>query len=211
MTLSILKLSTVVLCCSIAQAVNAFGAGIAFPISSAMDQVNSAYLELLRPLLSNSLMKNVYANSEVSIDFSTDLYLRNMTANLMAPHVLSTSLAQLEAKNLTVTIASDQRVVSISKSRYLSEGSTVSEATTAATNPPFKCVTFPKEYSPFSFCSGVVDYPFVLWNNVTMQDLEAIARAGTTFLNPFLGSPCLSDIKKLICANVYLECVPNGK
>ena len=60
------------------------------------------------------------------------------------------------------------------------------------------------------FSSGVVDYKFLLSSSQTLSDLDQSARQAAAGLVPFMRATCLSDVKRLICANVYLECAPNG-
>lgn len=74
----------------------------------------------------------------------------------------------------------------------------------------FTCVPFPTTYTPLSFCSGVVDYSFLLASGETEDTLEQAARNAALYMNPFLDTGCLSDYKRLICASVYLRCVDNG-
>lgn len=68
------------------------------------------------------------------------------------------------------------------------------------------CASLPSSYSPFMFCSGVVDYPFFLMFNESMSHLETEARAQAAGLLAFLNTSCLSDAKKMICARVYRPC-----
>lgn len=76
----------------------------------------------------------------------------------------------------------------------------------------FQCSNFPDTYDPKQFCSGVVDYPFVLMDGYTKEILETKARTYANLLGvPILKTSCLSDIKRYICANIYLKCVTNGK
>jgi hypothetical protein len=83
--------------------------------------------------------------------------------------------------------------------------------TLSAIQKNFSCVSFPAEYSPLSFCSGVVDYAFILNSGDSMDTLEQMVRTEALFMNPFMDVMCLSDYKRLICANIYLKCVDNGK
>jgi hypothetical protein len=75
---------------------------------------------------------------------------------------------------------------------------------------PFTCAEFPPVYSPFSMCSTVVDYPFMLWNSDSLESLEVTAREAASHLNEFMSTECLTDAKRLICAQVYQPCVQSG-
>jgi hypothetical protein len=81
----------------------------------------------------------------------------------------------------------------------------------ASTTESFECVSFPAEYSPQVFCSGVVDYPFMVPSGESVESLEEYVRLESLYMNAFLAPSCLSDYKRLICASIYLECVPGGK
>lgn len=75
----------------------------------------------------------------------------------------------------------------------------------------FSCVSFSSTYSPEIFCSNVVDYPFYLPANTTLQELEREARErASAYPTSYLDGKCLSNVKRNICASLYLQCVPNG-
>ena len=74
----------------------------------------------------------------------------------------------------------------------------------------FTCVSLPTTYDPFTLCSGVVDYPFMMPFNSTLTTMDAAARAATSSGLAFLNSLCLTDLKRMICATVYRPCVTNG-
>ncbi len=80
-----------------------------------------------------------------------------------------------------------------------------------ASSSPFSCESLPAAYDPHLFCSGVVDYGFVVWAGTNASDLDLQARGIAANFNQFINSPCLSDVKRLICSNIYLQCVPDGK
>jgi hypothetical protein len=74
----------------------------------------------------------------------------------------------------------------------------------------FTCQSGWTSLSPFSLCSDVVDYSYLLLDSTTVAALEADARA----LLPsstmgFISNTCLSDYKRMICAKVYAPCVDN--
>jgi len=72
----------------------------------------------------------------------------------------------------------------------------------------FQCNTFPQAYTPTRFCSGVVDYPYLVPPGYADSDLELIARTYAASLGISLfKTACLTDIKRYICANVYSKCV----
>ena len=74
----------------------------------------------------------------------------------------------------------------------------------------FVCQSLPKEYDPHYFCSGVVDYPFITPNGVSLIDMETQARTAAMYLSSFINAPCLSDMKRLVCSSLYQPCVPKG-
>lgn len=81
----------------------------------------------------------------------------------------------------------------------------------AATGPAFTCQSLPQPYDPHYFCAGVVDYPFVVADGVTVLDMELQARGAVQYLTSFINAPCLSDMKRLICASLYQPCVGKGE
>jgi len=73
----------------------------------------------------------------------------------------------------------------------------------------FTCPSLPTTYTPYLFCSGVVSYPFFLPNGMNTTDLDKSARTlAQNFPQSILSSSCLSDVKRLLCATVYVPCVP---
>ena len=66
-------------------------------------------------------------------------------------------------------------------------------------------------YSPSSFCSGVVDYSFYLPNGTTLEGLNTEASNRAAKVIPLLSTMCLTDLKRQICANIYLPCSSSGK
>lgn len=64
--------------------------------------------------------------------------------------------------------------------------------------------------SPWSICSDVVDYPYMLSDSTTVGALEDAARAAVPSLADFISNTCLSDYKRMFCAQIYLPCVDNG-
>ena len=75
----------------------------------------------------------------------------------------------------------------------------------------FTCSPAFAAFSPWSMCSDVVDYPFLLLDTDTLQDLETAVRAAVPSTHAFMDNACLSDYKRMICAQVYLPCVDGGK
>jgi hypothetical protein len=71
----------------------------------------------------------------------------------------------------------------------------------------FTCSPAFAAFSPWSMCSDVVDYPFLLLDTDTLQDLETAVRAAVPSTHAFMDNACLSDYKRMICAQVYLPCV----
>ena len=63
------------------------------------------------------------------------------------------------------------------------------------------------EYSPYNFCSGVIYYDFYVGHDQTLASLDAEAYARGAAIPPLFNSDCLSDLKRMICADVYKPCV----
>jgi len=59
------------------------------------------------------------------------------------------------------------------------------------------------------FCSGVVDYSFILPLGLSKQSLESYVRAESQRAIPLASTQCQSDIKRVICAKYYLPCLAN--
>jgi hypothetical protein len=72
----------------------------------------------------------------------------------------------------------------------------------------FTCQTLPAEYSPYNFCSGVVDYAFNVATGQNLTTLESTARTWASYYTTLINPGCLTDIKRMICSAVYLPCVP---
>ena len=66
-------------------------------------------------------------------------------------------------------------------------------------------------YSPSSFCSGVVDYSFYLPNGTTPEGFNTEASNRAAKIIPLLSTMCLTDLKRQICANIYLPCSFSSK
>ena len=76
----------------------------------------------------------------------------------------------------------------------------------------FVCASYSSTFNPTEFCSGVVDYDYIIPDGYTTETLEVISRGFAESLGiPFLNTACLTDIKRYICANVYTKCATNGK
>ena len=76
----------------------------------------------------------------------------------------------------------------------------------------FVCESFGHAYDPTRFCSGIVDYPYVLPDGYTDAILETTARTYARLMGiPFFKATCLTDVKRYICANVYAKCAANGE
>jgi len=80
-----------------------------------------------------------------------------------------------------------------------------------ATPTSFTCESFSK-FSPWSMCSDIVDYPFLVETSSSRAAMETAVRAmlPTSALG-FINNYCLSDLKKKVCAQVYQPCVTGGK
>ncbi len=59
-----------------------------------------------------------------------------------------------------------------------------------------------------TMCAGVVDYDYVLPDGQSATDMNNYAIGAAAGLSNFINSACLSDLKRLLCANVYLPCAP---
>ena len=60
-----------------------------------------------------------------------------------------------------------------------------------------------------SYCAGAVDYSFFVPSNTTLSHLNEVAINQTSTLMSMLPNSCQMDIKRLICASVYLRCPDN--
>lgn len=80
-----------------------------------------------------------------------------------------------------------------------------------ATADDFICISLPSGYSPFLTCSGIVDYPFYFNSGTSFEEMEASVRTLAAPFNSFINSACLTDVKRLICAQVFKPCVSDGK
>ncbi len=109
------------------------------------------------------------------------------------------------ADTLSTSIHSSQ--VSSTKPEALS----VLHHSQATLSSSFTCEKLPSAYDPHIFCSGVVDYDFVIATGTSSAKLDAQARAVASGYNSFLNNGCLTDIKRAICSAVYLRCLPNGE
>ena len=74
----------------------------------------------------------------------------------------------------------------------------------------FVCQSF-DTFSPFSMCSDIVNYPFIVNAGSTKESLETDVRAMVPALNGMINNLCLTDYKRMICAQIYQPCIPNGK
>lgn len=82
-------------------------------------------------------------------------------------------------------------------------------APTVTSVTTFTCSSFPVAYDPYTFCSGVVDYAFVIPTGSSLLTLETEARALSDNAMAIFTTACLSDMKKLFCAMVYKPCIEN--
>jgi hypothetical protein len=75
----------------------------------------------------------------------------------------------------------------------------------------FTCQSF-SGFSPFSQCSDIVDYSFVVPAGSSQGALELAVRAALMFTEmPFIDNVCLTDYKRLRCAQVYVPCLTDGE
>jgi len=76
----------------------------------------------------------------------------------------------------------------------------------------FVCQTQPSAaFNPTVFCSGIVDYPYIIPDGYSDEILESAARGMATSMGVgFFKTSCLTDIKRFICANVYMKCANGG-
>lgn len=85
----------------------------------------------------------------------------------------------------------------------------LSSAATNSLLPSFTCATMPPMYTPYLFCSGVVDYPYYLMDGITAEDLNLQASTLGSYFSTYLNTQCLTNVKRNICASIYLPCVAN--
>jgi hypothetical protein len=71
----------------------------------------------------------------------------------------------------------------------------------------FTCESLPSAFTPTMMCSGIVDYSFYLPTGTTVYQLELQARQKLVNLTLQVGQECLSNMKRLVCAQVYQPCV----
>lgn len=131
---------------------------------------------------------------------------------------MSSALDGLKALEALAMISPSERDTLGSTAALDWSDSALSLAVDPATNralqsnqSPFTCMTLPPKYDPTMFCSGVVDYAFVVMHGTDLSSLDKKARLVATQVNSFINSPCLSDFKRLVCARIYLQCVPGGR
>lgn len=80
-----------------------------------------------------------------------------------------------------------------------------------ATPTSFTCESF-AAFSPWSMCSDIVDYPFLMETSSSLAAMETAVRAmlPTASLG-LIGNLCLDSLKRKVCADVYRPCVTGGK
>jgi hypothetical protein len=76
--------------------------------------------------------------------------------------------------------------------------------------PSFTCQSLPTDYDPTYLCSGVVDYPFLVWDGLDIPFLEGWVRALSAYAHYFVPGFCKSHVKRQICAQVFKPCIENG-
>lgn len=74
----------------------------------------------------------------------------------------------------------------------------------------FTCGRLPKKYDPHFLCSGIVDYEFILLPGITAEGLNRFGSGWMKIFTRYLGSACLTDVKRLICSVLYKPCVADG-
>jgi hypothetical protein len=102
---------------------------------------------------------------------------------------------------------------SLSESEILSLSERQSNSVSVSSSylPSFTCASFPSVYTPYMFCSGVVDYPYYLMDGLTAEDLDLQARTLGSYFTSYLNTQCLTDVKRYLCASIYLPCVSGGE
>jgi len=80
-----------------------------------------------------------------------------------------------------------------------------------ATPTSFTCESF-AAFSPWSMCSDIVDYPFLMETASSLAAMETAVRAmlPTASLG-MIGNLCLDSLKRKVCADIYRPCVTGGK
>lgn len=70
----------------------------------------------------------------------------------------------------------------------------------------------PQGFNPFSQCSDIVDYPFLVPANSNLYEMEYAVRLSIDFTEiPYVDNVCLTDYKRMRCAQIYMPCVAGGK
>lgn len=77
-------------------------------------------------------------------------------------------------------------------------------------NSSLTCQSLPSG-STGSLCAGLVDYAFYIPPTGSLQILEEDARRWALTFPSWLPASCRSTIKQMICAAVYLPCLPTGE
>lgn len=77
-------------------------------------------------------------------------------------------------------------------------------------NSSLTCQSLPSDPSGF-LCAGLVDYAFHIPPTGSLQSLEEDARRWAFTFPSWLPASCRSTIKQMICAAVYLPCLPTGE
>jgi hypothetical protein len=76
----------------------------------------------------------------------------------------------------------------------------------------FSCQAMPAKYTPYMFCSGVVDYSVFI---PSTSSLKALDKQASSLANYYpasiLSAKCLSEVKRDICSIIMRPCVPKGK
>ena len=93
--------------------------------------------------------------------------------------------------------------------RYQSDSMRKHDLKLESNSPSFTCESLPSSYDPSVFCSGVVDYSFVLPLGQSKESFESYVRAESQRAIPLASTQCQSDIKRVICAKYYLPCLDN--
>lgn len=71
---------------------------------------------------------------------------------------------------------------------------------------PFTCANLSYVQDVTSMCAGTVDYSFYLPTAYTLDDLNDLAIRNVAMVNKYANTQCLSNIKRFVCAAVYLKC-----
>lgn len=126
-----------------------------------------------------------------------------------AKHYLSASPSSPGQKRKTWLLALQEDLAATKQE--LHEEMQKKVQTASAAQSSHTCERLPASYTPYLFCSGVVDYAFYVPAGMSASDLDHQARTYGAYYTTYLNTRCLSDAKRMLCASFYLPCAEGGK